>query len=253
MSEHLNLTNPSSTSLMNPPSVLLKQAWQIYKINYKKLILINLFPLLGAIPFMVLLLAFKALNPANVGVIAIFAVLGVAALAFMIYLAVSAQAGFMEMVKNLNLGVMEAVNEGRKIFWLFLGLSLLVAVFVLLWTLLLVIPGIIFGVYYSFALYILVFEKVGGLAAIKRSKQLIKGYWWGVMGRILFMVLVITVPLMVLSSLSAAMPRESLAFQLWSTLTNIISFIIAPLTSVYSILIYKDLVRIKNNLTTQVN
>lgn len=253
MNEHLNLSNPPSTSLMNPPTVLLKQAWEIYKVNYKKLIEINLFPILGTIPLVILLIVFKFLNPANVAVITLFGVLGAAAVVFLIYLAVSAQAGFFQMVKNMNLGVMEAVNEGRKIFWVYFGLSLLVVVLVLLWTLCLIIPGIIFGVYYSLAVYVLVFEGLTGMAAIRRSKELIKSHWWAVVGRFLFIGIVIGLPIMLLGSFSSAMPRESIAFQLWDFIINIVSFIIAPLSSLYGVLVYKDLVRIKNNQVNQVN
>ncbi len=247
MSDHLNLGNPPSTNLMNQPSVLLKQAWEIYKVNYKKLIEVSLFPLLAAIPIMVLLLVFKVLNPTNTAIIVLFGVLGAAAVVFFIYLAVSAQAGFLQMIKNLNLGVMEAINEGRKLFWSYFGLSLLIMVLVLLWAILLIIPGIIFGVYYSFGIYVLVFEGLTGMAAIRRSKQLVKNNWWGVVGRFFFIGLIVSVPLMILNSFSLAMPRESLAFQLWGAIINIVSFVIAPLYSIYAVLVYKDLVRIKSN------
>lgn len=247
MSEHLNLGNPLGANLMNTPTSLLKHAWQIYKTNYKKLIELNLVPVLGFIPIVVIMMLYRILGTSSAITNVLLGILLVASVLFCIYLGVSAQAGFIKMVQNLNLGVMEAVNEGRKIFWSYFGLSLLVVVLVLLWTLLLIVPGIVFGIYYSMAMYVLVFENISGKAAINQSKQLVKGHWWAVVGRVLFMALVVTVPLILLSSISAAMPRESLAYQLWSTVVNIVSFIIAPLSSVYSILIYKDLVRIKNN------
>jgi hypothetical protein len=122
---------------------------------------------------------------------------------------------------------------------------LLVGVLVLLWSLLLIIPGIIFGVFYGFALYVLVFENIRGMAAIKRSQQLVTGYWWAVFGRTLFLILGALLVSFVLSIPYIFFPEGGILYYIYSFLQNIVWVIITPIFMVFSYLMYKDLVRIK--------
>lgn len=50
---------------------------------------------------------------------------------------------------------------------------------------LLVVPGIIFTIWFGLALYVFVFEDMQGMDALYRSRALVKGYWWPVFGRLL--------------------------------------------------------------------
>lgn len=60
-----------------------------------------------------------------------------------------------------------------------LGAYLLVALFTLLWTLLLIVPGIIAALSYGMTFYILADDpRVGPLEAIRRSKELMRGRKW---------------------------------------------------------------------------
>jgi uncharacterized membrane protein len=64
-----------------------------------------------------------------------------------------------------------------NIFFKYLGLSLLVGLKTLLWTLLFVIPGIIAAFRYSMAAYIMAdHPEVGIVEAIEKSKQMMKGH-----------------------------------------------------------------------------
>jgi len=71
------------------------------------------------------------------------------------------------------------VFDGFKHFGVALGAYLLQILFVLLWSLLLIIPGIIAALSYSMTFYILVEnENMGSLEAIKSSKEMMVGYKW---------------------------------------------------------------------------
>ena len=60
-----------------------------------------------------------------------------------------------------------------------IGLYLLINIFTLLWSLLLIIPGIIKGISYSMAPYILAENpEIGCLEAINRSQKMMRGYKW---------------------------------------------------------------------------
>lgn len=64
-------------------------------------------------------------------------------------------------------------------FWI----SILTGLAVLGGTLLLVIPGIIFSVWFSFAAIIFIIEGARGTQALKASKELVKGKFWSVLWR----------------------------------------------------------------------
>ncbi len=74
-------------------------------------------------------------------------------------------------------GIGSALNG--KYYLKCIGLFLLIGIFTLLWSLLLIIPGIIKGISYSMAPYILAENpEIGCLEAINRSQKMMRGYKW---------------------------------------------------------------------------
>jgi len=64
-------------------------------------------------------------------------------------------------------------------FFVFLAANLIQLIFVLAWTLLLIIPGIIAALSYAMTYYVLVDNpEMGSLDAINESKKLMKGHKW---------------------------------------------------------------------------
>ncbi len=124
-------------------------------------------------------------------------------------------------IKRLMLHVKDKV---APFFWV----SLLRGLMVLAGLILLVIPGIIFSIWFCLAQYVFVFEGKKGLAASWRSKDLVKGYGWAVFGRLLVFVL--------LSMIVSSVPRVG----------HLISMLfIMPFGIFYIYTMYQDLVRIK--------
>ncbi|WP_242847770.1 DUF975 family protein [Fervidicella metallireducens] len=73
----------------------------------------------------------------------------------------------------------ENLFDGFKNFKSAFLTQLLISIFVILWSLLLFIPGIIAGYSYSMAFYILNDNpEIGAMEAIKASKEMMKGYKW---------------------------------------------------------------------------
>lgn len=73
----------------------------------------------------------------------------------------------------------EQIFKGFIIFWKSLGTYLLMILFVLLWLLLLIIPGIIAALSYSMTFYILADDNsIGAMEAINKSKIMMYGYKW---------------------------------------------------------------------------
>jgi len=74
---------------------------------------------------------------------------------------------------------LEQIFQGFEKFGVALGAYLLQAVFVFLWALLLIIPGIIAALSYSQTFYIIAEDDgIGPLEAIRKSKEMMRGHKW---------------------------------------------------------------------------
>ncbi len=74
---------------------------------------------------------------------------------------------------------LENLFTGFRRFWKSFGVYFFYQLFICLWTLLFIIPGIIAAFRYAMAFYILADdEECGSLDAIRRSKEMMKGYKW---------------------------------------------------------------------------
>jgi hypothetical protein len=140
--------------------------------------------------------------------------------------------------------------KGR--FWSVIWIMILNSVLVMLWSLLLIIPGIIMAIYYSFSLYTLIFEDQRGMQALNRSKELVRDYWWGVLGRYLLLGLLVSIVVMATTILATILLKVSgvngqarLDLGI-SILAQAVTSLLTPLYIIYPYFMYKDLVRIKN-------
>lgn len=84
-----------------------------------------------------------------------------------------------------DLSFKDVFSFAREYFWRYVGVSLLVIICLIPLYILLIIPGIIFTVFWAFSCYIMVNEKTKAWESMKKSKALVKGRWWGVFGFIL--------------------------------------------------------------------
>lgn len=176
-------------------------------------------------------------------------------LVFAIYFWTRAYAGvFLLVKKDYKDEAAETYKETKKLFWPYIGLSLLTGLLILCWTLLLIIPGIIFAFIYSFAVYAFFFEDKRGMAAIRRSREIIKGYFWETMGRLCFLGLVAWIFMAIISAPSeiylsthpsALIPENSAVVQGWNFLTQVISWLVGPIAMLFTYKIYTDLIKIK--------
>lgn len=76
-----------------------------------------------------------------------------------------------------EVGLSEALRAVFANFWGYLWLQIVIFVKVFLWTLLLIVPGIIMAVRYSLAGTVYFDKKLKGNAAVKESARLTKGAW----------------------------------------------------------------------------
>lgn len=88
-------------------------------------------------------------------------------------------AGFFLAIARKQDAQLVQIFDGIKRFWTCLGAYLLATVFVLLWALLLIVPGIIAAFSYAMTYYIIAEnESIGPLEAIAKSKEMMQGNKW---------------------------------------------------------------------------
>lgn len=125
-------------------------------------------------------------------------------------------------LKNLLISVKDKI---ASYYWI----VFLRGIVVLAGLILFVIPGIIFSIWFCLSQYSFVFDGMKGKKALSRSKELVRGYWWPVFGRILLLVIIAVL----ISSIS------KIGF--------LINFLFTmPFGIVYMYVIYEDLKTLKS-------
>lgn len=93
-------------------------------------------------------------------------------------------------LKKKKFNCKELTQEGKNVFWNYSGFSIVLIIFVFLLLLCLIIPGIIFAVFWMLGVYIFLDKKVGIRQALKESHRMIKGKWWKTFGYFLLLMLI---------------------------------------------------------------
>jgi len=114
---------------------------------------------------------------------------------------------------------------------------------------LLIIPGIIFIMWFAFSLYALLLDNKHGTEALKYSKQLVNGRWWGVFWRILAPAFVFGIIIVIIQWIVAKFFGQSIinvftltpAIVAYSLISMIISIVIAPLSTAAPTILYIEL------------
>lgn len=79
------------------------------------------------------------------------------------------------------IGVKKAFKEARSIYWKFFAVAAAVGLFVFFYLPLLIIPGIVIGVYFSIAMQVFIAERVSVKQSLLRSYTYIRGNFWKVL------------------------------------------------------------------------
>ncbi len=87
-------------------------------------------------------------------------------------------------LQNKKAAVGESMLVGGHKLISFIWISILIGLMIALGAILLVIPALIFAVWYSFAANSLVVDGVRGSGALKASHKLVSGRWWSVFFRL---------------------------------------------------------------------
>jgi len=230
---------------------LLKETWQVYIKNLLKFLEVFLYGIIGVVPMFILISLFYAygvsgwsqnVSPTvNLSLLLIGIVLFVFSLYLAIVYSVRMKVASILLLKNNFTSAKDNFKEAKPYFVKFLGVSLLVVVLIIAWCFALIIPAVIFGVYYGFATYILVAEDKRPFSAVERSYDLVRGYFWPVFGRL---ALVSTVGIIIYSIISKPISQMEVGgtpYIIYSVLTNIIWAVLSPYFIIYFYKIYQSL------------
>jgi uncharacterized membrane protein len=98
-------------------------------------------------------------------------------------------------------------------FWKYLGTSLLLALAIAVGFVLLIVPGIIFGLMFMFATFVVIERELGPIDALTESHRMTRGHKWPLFGFMLLLLLVNLLGLLALVvGVLVSIPVSTLAF-----------------------------------------
>ena len=218
---------------------ILTSSWEEYKKNFGTYL--RLFIFLALIPALIMTFQsipltnqFKNLgeNPTFQEIIPIITstngiIIGAIGLIIAILTLLLHTAIYYNVTQNRKLSAKESFKKGSKYFWTYLLFLILISIFLTGLFILLIIPGIIFLVYWIFAGFILFKENKGPIASLKSSYNLVKGRWWSTFG---YLILIIIVMILI-----------SIIFAIIGGLINILILLPVIISKGFSILINSEI------------
>jgi hypothetical protein len=127
-----------------------------------------------------------------------------------------------------------------------IGSYLLAMVIILVGFLVLIIPGLVFSVWYTFIAPAVVLESLAGRAALKRSRELGRGYYlrnFGILflGILLVMVLTLLLSLLIGVAFGIVAHFLGIGLGLAEFLGGVCGLVMAPPFSILTVLLYYDM------------
>jgi len=145
-----------------------------------------------------------------------------------------------------EISVRDAYKKGWKLLPAYLWLLLILALIEIGGFILGFIPGIIFQIWFSLAVFIFLFENLKGLQALLRSKQLVKGKFWAVFLRFLILAIILGAISLGLRFLATSKIDYIPLSNFLDTIINVfLQILLLPIFLFYAYLIYRDLKEIK--------
>jgi len=257
------IQNPANHSQSVPPptqtipslpgaTAIFSQAWVIYKqrlgtflgvIIIPMLIMVVLIAVLAGGGFLGVSLLSSKFAAVGIGLLILLAIL------FFVIIFINqawVQTALLYAIKDNQerIGVVESYRRGWHKIISYWWISLLVGFITFGGFLLLIVPGIIFAVWFNFAAFILITEDLKGMNALLKSREYVKGKWGGVLWRLFFIgalsFIISLVPVLIFGLLKIPFGLEISMFIIGSFLT--------PLVMTYLFLIYSNLKALKGEI-----
>jgi hypothetical protein len=224
-------TDGSLTGIGN----LFEKTWEIFKRRIGTLIVLYLFTIgLVMIPVIVFILLAYLISIALQGSYEVLIIVGSV---------IGATAGiiagcwgfgsFFYAIADERLSIKDALEKGGQKIWAFIWLFSLIGYIIPGGFFLFFIPGVLFMVWFAFAVFILPNEDEKGMNAVLKSKEYVKGYWIDVFARLFIIWL------------------ASVGVGMIPLIGTIVSIMFYPFVMIFVFLIYEDLKSIKGEVSSQ--
>lgn len=243
--EQQGSTNTSSKPVVAMPKMtgaqeLLKQAWAKYKANYE------LYSGIIAIPIL-LTTIITLLGMSDKGPGSPLTALGIVALALVTaVVSIWSQASLMTVVTDSE-GMVKTIDQAYEMswkkLWKYFILVVAVGLMVLGGTILLIIPGIIFMIWFAFAQFVFFEEKIENIDAAWKSKAYVKDYFWPVVWRMLFAIVIYFIGLIFVNILGSFVSGNNQMVN--QILGMVYGVFMGPVLTIYQYGVYKNLKAIK--------
>ncbi len=236
--------------MLLPISEIIKKSWELYGKNFKKFIpyiLVSLIPnlVLGIISLTSLRLDDYAKTSAFVSVnnLIVLAVT-VAGLIFSLWLSIALHKNIREIIYGRpSLQIKNALSMCSHLIFPVFYTMILSFLIIFGGMILLIIPGIIFSIWYAFVYYAVIFEEKAGITALRFSRNMVRNRWWAIFGRLfivgLFFGLIIWAIAGLLSGGATILVNGQTDKKLIDgAISVLVSAITTPLTALAGIIIY---------------
>jgi len=251
-------TTQTNFSLLSATG-LLKKSLDIYKQRFGVFIGIMIIPTIISIIFSLInqkiwgpkpeLFLLKIITGENLG---LFIFLFLLNLVFIFFLTSWSQAALVYAIKDSyeKIGIFEAYRRAWNKIFPYLWIFLLSEFIIFGGFIFLIIPGIIFAIWFSFGVFILISENLKGMDALLKSKEYIRGKFWTVFWYELILFILMSILAVVLSFILIiplkiiGLSKESINY----IIINIILIFSMPLFINYLFLLYNNLKTIKGEI-----
>lgn len=227
-------------------STLLSDVAKFYTDNFKKLFLVSLSSVAIFVAFELFVEYYKKVAGAQLSVTFFLVIL-------MLFMVAAVILGGMALIKTIespSTAIDDVYAFALDRFGSYCWVAILTTILILLGSILLIIPGIAIAGYVWMSCYVVLFEDVRGMNAVKRSYAYMKGNWFAVFFRflgfgILFLIGIVCISIflaVVISPLSMAVWGPATSNDIVSELIGyFVSVFTTPFTIIYVYFIYTDL------------
>jgi hypothetical protein len=230
---------------LKPIAQLLKESWRIYRLKIKTLLGIVGLPVGFSFLFWILMY-FLAGTSLKYSVW--FSVAGAISCLGSLFLWLWAVPSLLYSLKE-NTAIKESYKRGFRILASYTWVYFLLTIIIVGGFLLFFVPGLIFSIWFSLAIFILVFEERKGFNALFKSKHLVRGKFWEVFWRILVLGLITGLGLLLIFALILfGIENRQTEKQMGEAMGYFIQLFLWPLFLIYGLLIYNNLKEIKTEI-----
>lgn len=227
---------------------LFGESWKYYRVNFVKILLIIICIYVPINTTILLIPVHESLQNDPVRLAQLYARLYQG---FETWVGCIATVGIAAIVEGTILGNNpswgSALRKGFSRWGSAVGTSILSGLIILGLTLLLIVPGIIWAVYYTFWLYVVALRNIGGKTALDYSKNLVVEQWWRVLGIIIVIAIADLITGLIVNVPFWFLPDNLIL----NVLSNTTMDVISGLFTITSIVFFLNTDYLKNNVPSQ--